>query len=385
MEREGFLRMKESRAAESYHTGTLRSPSPTRSFPIFPPPPSAVGVGANAGLNYILHTVSKYDTLAGVAIKYGVEVADIKRLNGLVTDLQMFALKTIQIPLPGRHPPSPVLSNGHKTPPRPSSTQQTLSSRRDTDLFDSFSSLKLKSSSEKKVSPSMSRLQGYYGIKSAHIKDAGEGCEMALYRKGGAHYLEDEPLHKSPISNPPLSHYRKSKSATDCLDSENGSLIDQDLLQGAESNGSAKWIDKLVRRRQKSEDDFTSRTSEKLLKEENNSGTAISVITGKGLALRPKSAGRTMSLEADGEVGGFSPIPVGLGDSFLNDDVNGVKKPPSVLSLQDSDNGALSSIWPTSKWSLKQDFQALSAAAMTSPIFDGLSKPSNWRNKAAVD
>ncbi|KAJ0104927.1 hypothetical protein Patl1_19325 [Pistacia atlantica] len=51
------------------------------------------------------------DTLAGVAIKYGVEVADIKRLNGLATDLQMFALKTLQIPLPGRHPPSPCLSD----------------------------------------------------------------------------------------------------------------------------------------------------------------------------------------------------------------------------------------------------------------------------------
>ncbi|KAG6405457.1 hypothetical protein SASPL_133046 [Salvia splendens] len=381
MERQGFLGMKES-SAELYHTGTLRSSSPTRSVPIFPPPSSAAGVGANGGLNYVVHTVSKYDTLAGVAIKYGVVVADIKRLNGLVTDLQMFALKTIQIPLPGRHPPSPVLSNGHKIPPRPSNTQQTLSSRRHSDLFDSFSSLKLKSTSEKKVSPSMSRMQGYYGIKSAHIKDAGEGREMGTYQKGGAHYLEDGPLLKSSISNPPLSHYRKSKSAADCLDSENGSLIDQDFLQGAESNGSAKWIDKLVRRRQKSDADFTS---EKLLKEENNSGTAVSAITGKGLALRPKSAGRTVSLEADSEVGGFNPIPIGLGDSFLNDDINGVKKSPSVLSLQDSDDGALSFIWPTSKWSLKQDFQALSAAAMTSPIFDGLSKPSNWRNKAAVD
>ncbi|KAI7995581.1 LysM and putative peptidoglycan-binding domain-containing protein 2 [Camellia lanceoleosa] len=73
------------------------------------PPSSCSPVG---GLSYIEHRVSKMDTLAGVAIKYGVEVADIKRLNGLVTDLQMFALKTLNIPLPGRHPPSPILSNG---------------------------------------------------------------------------------------------------------------------------------------------------------------------------------------------------------------------------------------------------------------------------------
>ncbi|KAG6396854.1 hypothetical protein SASPL_143011 [Salvia splendens] len=378
--------MNEYGGAELYQIGAARSSSPTISVPIHPPPSSAVGVGANGGLNYIVHTVSKYDTLAGVAIKYGVEVGDIKRLNGLVTDLQMFALKTIQIPHPGRHPPSPVSSNGHKTPPRPCSTQQTLSSYGHSDLFDSFSSLKLKSksSSETKVSLSMSRMQ-YYGLRSADIKGAGEGCEMAMYKKGGAHYLEDGPLLKSSISSPPLSHYRKSKSAADCLDSENGSLIDQDFLQGPESNGSAELIDKLVKRRQKSEADFTSRSTEKLLKEENSNGTAVSAITGKGLALRPKSSGRTVSLGADGEAGGFKPIPIGLGDAFLNDDVNGVKKSSSVSSLQDSDNSALSSIWPTSKWSLKQDFQALSAAAMTSPIFDGLPKPSNWRSKAAVD
>ncbi|URD80571.1 lysM domain containing protein [Musa troglodytarum] len=63
-------------------------------------------------VNYIEHRVSKMDTLPGVAIKYGVEVADIKRLNGLTMDIQMFARKTLQIPLPGRHPPSPCLSNG---------------------------------------------------------------------------------------------------------------------------------------------------------------------------------------------------------------------------------------------------------------------------------
>lgn len=37
-----------------------------------------------------------------------IQVADIKRMNGLATDLQMFALKTLKIPLPGRHPPSPA-------------------------------------------------------------------------------------------------------------------------------------------------------------------------------------------------------------------------------------------------------------------------------------
>ncbi|KAF6146579.1 hypothetical protein GIB67_008865 [Kingdonia uniflora] len=42
-------------------------------------------------------------------------VADVKKMNGLVTDLQMFALKSLRIPLPGRHPLSPNLSNGSAT------------------------------------------------------------------------------------------------------------------------------------------------------------------------------------------------------------------------------------------------------------------------------
>lgn len=43
------------------------------------------------------------------------QVADIKKMNGLVSDLQMFARKTLHISLPGRHPPSPILTNGFDT------------------------------------------------------------------------------------------------------------------------------------------------------------------------------------------------------------------------------------------------------------------------------
>lgn len=39
------------------------------------------------------------------------QVSDVKKLNGLVSDVQMFALKTLYIPLPGRHPPSPLVTN----------------------------------------------------------------------------------------------------------------------------------------------------------------------------------------------------------------------------------------------------------------------------------
>ncbi|KAI3974459.1 hypothetical protein MKX01_017952, partial [Papaver californicum] len=43
-------------------------------------------------------------------------VAYVKRMNVFVTDLQMFALKTLQIPLPGGHPPSASLSNSQPSP-----------------------------------------------------------------------------------------------------------------------------------------------------------------------------------------------------------------------------------------------------------------------------
>ncbi|KAL3830646.1 hypothetical protein ACJIZ3_019448 [Penstemon smallii] len=350
------------------------SSSPSRSVS---PSDSVVNGG-----NCIIHTVSKFDTLAGVAIKYGVEVADIKRLNGLVTDLQMFALKTLQIPLPGRHPPSPIFTTDLQ---RPSSSEQ---SRRHSDLFDSFQSLKLKSCSDSKNSSAMNSLRGYYGLRPSYQDPASQGCEMSVYQNGGSHYLEDGLFAKSSYnSNPPLSHHRKSKSVANCLSSGNNYLVDPLLSKEAENSESTdRWIEKLLRRRQKSEADFTAcRTPVKLLKEEISNGSAISPITGKGLALRPKSANRTVSGGVDGEAGGFTSIPLGSGDSVVTDSVNGVRKSSSTSSLNDSENGTLSSIWPTSKWNLKPDFQALSNAAIAIPIFDGLPKPMSRRNKAALD
>ncbi|KAI3499066.1 hypothetical protein L1887_34859 [Cichorium endivia] len=112
--------------------------------------------GGGGGLDFIEHTVSKFDTLVGVAIKYGVEVVDIKRMNGLTTDQQMFALKSLQIPLQGRHPPSKIISNGS------TNLEVTPVSDTHSDLFNSIKSLKLSSSS-------------YYGV--------GESFEMTVIGK----------------------------------------------------------------------------------------------------------------------------------------------------------------------------------------------------------
>ncbi|XP_077231401.1 peptidoglycan-binding LysM domain-containing protein [Tasmannia lanceolata] len=282
--------------------------------------------------NYIEHRVSKMDTLAGVAIKYGVEVADIKRMNGLVTDLQMFAHKSLQIPLPGRHPPSPIQSNGSPAPGE-SSIKPTITRRPHVDLLESFESLKLKSS-QQRISPAMCSLQGFYGLTPQKNKGAAEGTEMAVYKTGGALYLEDADM--------PPSRHHKTRSLVNGFLQENGDL---------------------------SED---CHTPELLLKED--SGNTFSGLTGKGLALRPKSSSRT-ALVMDTDSGRLNPIP--MGDS-ISDSLASVRKSSSTSNLLDPESGP--SIWPTSRWTTKLD------PTITRPIYDGLPKPiTGRRNKAALD
>ncbi|KAJ1427617.1 LysM domain [Sesbania bispinosa] len=329
-----------------------RERSPTMSSSVSSSPPRH---------GYIEHHISKLDTLAGIAIKYGVEVADIKKMNSLVTDHQMFALKTLHIPLPGRHPPSPCLSNGSCTPGHGNS-DHSPSDHAHCELLESFQSLGMKSS-ERKVSPAMSSLQGYYGLKV----NSSPSENGSLPRN-------------SPVSDRPLSRHRKSRSLVNVILEE--IMEKSDISPDAESRegSSGKW-----KRRQKSEADF-SRIPELLLREDNSSNGGLPSRTGKGLALRQKAASRT-AVATDSESSGLNPVPNGLGDTFLADGSSGVKKSSSTSCLQDQDNScSSSSIWPTSMWSLKPDLQALSTAAIGKPIFDGLPKPITGRkNKAALD
>ncbi|XP_073112712.1 uncharacterized protein [Elaeis guineensis] len=276
-------------------------------------------------VKYIEHRVSKMDTLAGVAIKYGVEVADIRRLNGLVTDLQMFARKSLQIPLPGRHPPSPILSNGSAN-----NGEQTPLHQPHIDVLDSFHSLKLKPP-RCKISPAMSSLQGYYGLTPPKRGPTPEGTEMAVFKARRSLCLEDEPL---PV------------------------------VEAADNSEAERSI----RRRQKADAQPSHRTPELLL--ENSSG-GYSGRTAKGLALRPpKSGSRT-----DMDMGRPNGVP--FGESLVADGFSTVRKSSSTSNLQDPDNS--SSIRPTNKWTLKHD-------AFARPLFDGLPKPTSVRrNKAALD
>ncbi|XP_015571922.2 uncharacterized protein LOC8264497 [Ricinus communis] len=340
--------------------------------------------GTSNSKNYIEHQVSKMDTLAGVAIKYGVEVADIKRLNGLATDLQMFALKKLLIPLPGRHPPSPFFPSASDSPGG-SGLDKMSSCPRYSNVLDSLESLKLKST-QQKISPAMSTLRKYYGLKSSNHNGAAEGTEMAVYRTGSSDELTEGLLPKtSPISGSPYQNL-KSRNFANGLSPEDCITVDYIPLAEAGDGEGEKSSEKSVRRRQKSEADFRAGTPEKLLKEENSGGSSnFSPVTGKGLAMRPKSASRAM-LYSESEPGWLNSIPVGLGDSIIANGLTGVRKSSSTPSLHDQENGNSSSVWPTSKWSLKTDLQALSTAAITIPMFDGLPKPiSGRRSKAALD
>ena len=63
----------------------------------------------------LLHSqVSKNDNLAGIAVKYGISVSDIKKANGLLSDNGMFAQDTLLIPLDQRGARYALISTSKK-------------------------------------------------------------------------------------------------------------------------------------------------------------------------------------------------------------------------------------------------------------------------------
>ncbi|KAK9091445.1 hypothetical protein Sjap_024622 [Stephania japonica] len=339
------------------------------------------------GLNYIEHHVSKMDTLAGVAIKYGVEVADIKRMNGLATDLQMFALKSLKIPLPGRHPSSPSLSNGSANQ-GDCSIDQMQPRRPSADGLESFQSYRLKSP-QKRVSPAMSRLQGYYGLKppiqrnkSPNHRGANEGMEMAVYKTGSGNSLEDGLLPgRSLFPDQSPTQHQGYRSLVNGISPVSSDLIEDGPGAGSRNGqlGNSNGIYGFLAR----PDENLCRTPEMLLKEENSGGTGFLARTGKGLALRPKSASRT-NLAADADMGQLKPVPVGSGDTPVTNGLKGVRKSSSTSNLEDQNDDL--SIFSTSKWNWKTDLQTLTTTPITKPLFDGLPKPiTGRRSKAALD
>ncbi|KAK4779138.1 hypothetical protein SAY86_006666 [Trapa natans] len=343
-------------------------------------PPSMSNGGASPEANrckYIEHRVTRMDTLAGIAIKYGVEVADIKRMNCLSTDLQMFALKILRIPLPGRHPPSPVPFDGAAYS-REKSPEKSPSCNGNLIVLEPFESLRLKPS-QKNVSPAMSTLQKYYGLRLPVLKSVSEGMEMAVYRSGTSRSYE-AAVHPPKQSSIGDSTHKEDNLGNGFMLEDSG-MAEYGLLIniGDESSGEHS-----VRRRQKAESNPGIGTPEKLMKEDNSGGSSIfSAINGKNLDLRRKSASRT-SLVADAESSWSNLIPA-FGDSSNPDESVSVRKSYSLSSLQDSECNGTSSLL---KWTRKTELPGVSAASIAKPIFDGIPIPipiSGRRNKAAMD
>lgn len=123
-----------------------------------------------AGQRFVLHEVSKLDNLAGLAIRYGVEVIDIKRANRMTNDLQMFAQKILRIPLPGSHPPSPALTMSSSHPAHLSGDVSPMHMP--------LSSSARKPRRDSNESAAMGLLRGYYGLNPGK---GAEGQEMDTF------------------------------------------------------------------------------------------------------------------------------------------------------------------------------------------------------------
>lgn len=236
-------------------------------------------------------------------------------------------------------------------------------------MRESFQSLRLKAPQQSKSS-AMASLQEYYGLKSLNPKGKSEGTVIAVYSSTGSNHFRGELV---PKSSPP--------------DLLTGDSVVPAYVPFAEigDGGGDKSDEKSVRRRQKPEVDCRSGNLEKLLKDEITGGACgFSPSTGKGLAMRPKSATRTL-LHSEFELGTLDSIPIGLGESIMIDGFSTFHKSSSTSSLKDNEKNGSATVWPTG-WSLKPDLQALSTSAIAKPIFDGLPIPiAGRRSKAALD
>ena len=83
------------------------------------------GVESPSEPAFRMHRVSSLDSLAGLAIKYGVTIIDIQRANGgALTDQTMFARSTVRIPRAHLGPGAPLPGGGGATRPMEPSPAQ---------------------------------------------------------------------------------------------------------------------------------------------------------------------------------------------------------------------------------------------------------------------
>ncbi|XP_039018336.1 uncharacterized protein LOC120149674 isoform X2 [Hibiscus syriacus] len=263
------------------------------------------------------------------------------------TEIIFLPAVTLNILFPGSilSPASPS-----STASRQSSGNRTPTKHFPPDWLESFQSLRLKS--PRKVSPALSSLQGYYGLKATEKKMMSKVFEMAVYRKGEADYVDDGQFLEH--SNSLLRLKRKSRSVANGFYDKKGEILGDIMSAGEAKDGEPdKSNEKLIRRRQKSEADFTAR----LLKDENNSNGGGGLSLSKRLAPRSKggnrmSSGAVAEVEAEVEAGRFNLTSTTVGDEL---DGFEVRKSSSTSCLHDhEENGSsiasssLTSLWPVS-------------------------------------
>uniref|UniRef100_A0A0D9WUE5 LysM domain-containing protein n=1 Tax=Leersia perrieri TaxID=77586 RepID=A0A0D9WUE5_9ORYZ len=321
--------------------------TPDRSPPSSPPPPPPSSC-CSADEDYLEHQVSMMDTLAGLAIKYGI--SDIKRANSLMTDSQMFAHKILLIPLPGKPMPSSVRLNGSGQRMKRTWVPNYQQNR---DVMDSLDSSKY-NSSERQMSLAMSTLQTYYGLTPQKGGTTDAGTEMSLYSKGSLERISSETSVNSS-GLPDTYNTGRSRNSEDTLNgfsATNGSTgTKSNVTNNAKQDGS-------VRRRQKVEADRVSNTTD--TQQDDILSDPIKMI--KSLFPRPISSIR-LNMDTS------NPEPrLKSSGSFLSG-FKYVRKSPSTTNFVDEENGI--SMWSSS---------------FTRPLLDGLPKPTaHTRTKAALD
>lgn len=213
------------------------------------------------------------------------------------------------------------------------------------DLLKSFQTLSLRPP-QRRVSPAMMTLQGYYGLtppRRAHSA-AGGDTDMRVVNAPGRILNWGEEEEAPPVHG----GHRKSRSLVNGL--------------SLESEGEGQSLE-AVRRGEKNEV-----AAPELLLKEDSGGALPGGRTGKGLALRQKAGGRP---DVD-----FSAIAPG-GRQLV------VRKSSSASNLQDPDggsgNGGAARL-PPSRCQQRPDGRA-------KPSLEGLSRPpmAVWRSKAAMD
>ncbi|CAD6343835.1 unnamed protein product [Miscanthus lutarioriparius] len=302
------------------------------------------------------HEVTRMDTLAGIAIKYGVEISDIKRANSLVTDSQMFAHKTLLIPLPGMPMPSSVKlnSSGQRT-----KRARPPNHRQNRDALDSLDSSK---SGQQGASPAMSTLQRYYGLTSQKGNTMDLSTEMSTYHKGGGFQIN----LSETLLNPSTAPGTKGIDRNWDFDAPANGFSATNAANRANGNGAPKpKQDSSVRRRQKVEAEPNTADAQ-------DDFLADPIKAIKSLLPRPISSIRLNMDTCNPDSSQKSSMSFLSGFKSVT-----VRKSPSAPNFADAENGV--SMWSSSKWTFNHD-------SFTRPLLDGLPKPASARRtKTALD